>query len=131
MDIEINFTGNKKIDAVINGYTVKTDQRKEAGGDAEVPTSFELFLASLATCSGFYVKSFCDQRNIPSEQIRMFMHVERNPDNHSIEKIGIEIVLPPDFPEKYKSAVIKAADSCSVKKIILSPPEFEVFSSSF
>jgi len=35
-------------------------------------------------------------------------------------------VLPPDFPEKYKAAVIKAADTCSVKKHFLNPPEIQV-----
>lgn len=131
MEIEINFEGKKKVTAVISGYTVKTDQRKEVGGDAEYPTPFEMFFASLGTCTGHYVKSFCDQRNIPAGQIRLFMHIERSNDNKTIQKVITEIVLPPDFPEKYKSAVIKAAESCTVKKFIMNPPEFEVITASY
>jgi putative redox protein len=127
MEIEIFFAGNKKINANINGFTVKTDQPVQGGGDGQEPTPFELFLASLGTCAGIFVKSFCDQRNLPTENIRIIEHVERDPVKHSISKIGLEIKLPADFPEKYKSAVISAADLCSVKKLIQNPPEMTVY----
>jgi len=35
-------------------------------------------------------------------------------------------VLPPDFPEKYKEAAIKAAEQCTVKKHLLKPPVINV-----
>jgi hypothetical protein len=41
-------------------------------------------------------------------------------------KVAIEIMLPPDFPEKYRNAIVKTAGLCSVKKVILDPPEFEI-----
>jgi len=37
----------------------------------------------------------------------------------------MEITLPPDFPQKYKDAPIKAVDLCHVKKHFTAPPEFE------
>ncbi|NTV93040.1 MAG: osmotically inducible protein C, partial [Chlorobiaceae bacterium] len=43
-----------------------------------------------------------------------------------IGKIVLTIELPPDFPEKYKEAVINSANLCAVKKHIMDPPEFEV-----
>jgi ribosomal protein S12 methylthiotransferase accessory factor len=43
-----------------------------------------------------------------------------------VEKVMIDINLPPDFPEKYKAAVIKTAQSCSVKKYLDSPPEIQI-----
>ena len=130
MEIEIFFEGNKKINAKVNGFIVKTDQPVIAGGDGEAPSPFELFLASLGTCAGIFVKSFCDQRNIPSEKIKIMEHIERDPLSHSVSKIALEIMLPVDFPEKYRNAVISAADLCSVKKAIQNPPEFEVFTSA-
>jgi ribosomal protein S12 methylthiotransferase accessory factor len=42
-----------------------------------------------------------------------------------IEKIRMKLTLPPDFPEKYKPAIIKAVDLCYVKKHLHEPPEFE------
>jgi ribosomal protein S12 methylthiotransferase accessory factor len=41
----------------------------------------------------------------------------------------LDIQLPADFPEKYRAAVINAAELCLVKKTINNPPKFEVVSS--
>jgi hypothetical protein len=43
----INFTGNKKVDAHFRGFTLKSDQSVADGGDNTAPSSFELFLASI------------------------------------------------------------------------------------
>ncbi len=130
MDIEIFFAGNKKVNASINGFIVKTDQPVRAGGDGQEPSPFELFLASLGTCAGIYVKSFCDQRNLPTDNIKIIEHMEVDPIKHTVSKIGLEIRLPADFPEKYKDAVINSAELCTVKKLIQSQPEFEVYTST-
>ncbi len=42
-------------------------------------------------------------------------------------KIALEIQLPSEFPEKYKKAVIKAADQRAVKKHIFDPPAFDIY----
>ena len=43
-----------------------------------------------------------------------------------IGKIALEIQVPPDFPEKYKEAVIRSAEQCAVKKHLENPPKFAV-----
>lgn len=124
MDVEIRFDGNKKITALYKGFEIKTDQPVKAGGDGSAPSPFDLFIASIATCAGFYVKSFCDQRNISTENIRIVQSSQLNPETRMIDKIHIQLLLPSDFPEKYKQAVISAAEMCSVKKHIAQAPEF-------
>lgn len=127
MDIEIAFGGGKKINANINGKTIFTDQPVKVGGEDSAPTPFELFLASLGTCAGIFVKSFCDQRNIPTDNIKIIEHLEFNPIDHMVSKVGIEIKIPDDFPEKYRDAMINVADLCTVKKHLLKPPAMEVY----
>jgi len=114
--IEIFFDGGKKVNAVIHGFTVKTDQPIRSGGENTAPAPFNLFLASLATCAGFYVKAFCDQRNIPADDITLSMDYEVNSVTHLIGKIVIEIHVPDDFPDKYDTALINAAAVCAVKR---------------
>ncbi len=114
--IDIVFSGNKKVDARIDGFIVTTDQSEKSGGDNSAPSPFSLFLASLGTCAGIYVKSFCDQRGIPTEGIRLSMDYEYNPIRKMIGKFNIRIHVPGDFPEKYESAVINAAALCAVKR---------------
>ena len=124
--MEITLHGKKEVTASYNGYTIKTDQPLEAGGDASAPAPFDLFLASIGTCAGIYVKGFCDQRDIPTENIRIIQSMEFNRETRLISKIGLEIKLPADFPEKYKDAVINVANLCAVKKHLRNPPEIEV-----
>jgi putative redox protein len=122
----ITFDGNKKVSAHFREFTVHTDQPEKEGGENTAPSPFELFLASIGTCAGFYVASFCQSRSIPTGNISIVQTVFRNDTTHMVEKITLDIVLPPDFPEKYKAAVIKAADTCSVKKHLQAPPEIQV-----
>jgi len=129
MDIEVRFDGKKKVTALYKGFEIITDQPIKAGGDGSAPGPFDLFLASIATCAGFYVKSFCDQRGISADGICITQRMNHNPETRMIEQIHIEIKLPAGFPEKYKQAVILAAEQCAVKKHITSAPDFFLTSS--
>ncbi len=124
--MEITLEDKKKVIAKFGNYKVITDQPVEAGGEATAPSPFEMFLVSIGTCAGIFVKSFCDQRGIPSGDIKIIESFNYNPETHLIGKIKLDIQLPPDFPEKYKSAVISSANLCTVKKHLAFPPEIEV-----
>lgn len=125
-NMEVTLDGGKVVTAHINGKTIKTDQSVRNGGGGTAPEPFELFLASIGTCAGIYVKSFCDQRGIPAEGIKIIQSVEFDPEKRVPSVIKLDIQLPADFPEKYRSAVINAAELCLVKKTINNAPEFQV-----
>ncbi|NTU53847.1 MAG: osmotically inducible protein C [Chlorobiaceae bacterium] len=125
-DLIVSFAGGKKVNADFRGFTIETDQSEYAGGEGSAPEPFTLFLASIGTCAGIFVLSFCQSRQIPTEGIRLVQSHEAKPDGRGIGKITLTIELPPDFPEKYKDAVISAANLCAVKKHIMEPPVFEV-----
>lgn len=125
-DMIVTFGGGKKVNAEFNGFTIKTDQGVYAGGEGSAPEPFALFLASIGTCAGIFVLSFCQSRGIPTEGIRLVQGHEARESGRGIGRITITIELPPDFPEKYKDAVINAANLCAVKRHIMEPPVFEV-----
>jgi ribosomal protein S12 methylthiotransferase accessory factor len=129
ISMEVTLDGGKVITAHLNGKTIKTDQSVRNGGEGTAPEPFELFLASIGTCAGIYVKSFCDQREIPAENIRIIQSVEFDPERRVPSIIKLDIRLPAGFPEKYRAAVINAAELCLVKKTINFGPAFEVFTS--
>jgi ribosomal protein S12 methylthiotransferase accessory factor len=129
MDMMITFPGGKKVNAAYNGFTHQTDQPEAGGGENSAPSPFELFLASLGTCAGFYVLSFCQQRGIDPTAIQIRQSMEHDPQTHLITMVHMEIVLPVSYPEKYRAAVIQAAQSCTVKKHLDQPPKFNIFSS--
>jgi putative redox protein len=126
MDMMIDFPGGARVDAHFGPYTIPTDQPPMGGGEGAAPTPFALFLASLGTCAGIYVLGFCRQRNLPIEGLRILQRVHSNPATGMVEKVDLEIQLPPGFPEKYRQAVIHSAELCAVKKHLESPPHFEI-----
>ncbi len=123
----INFPGGLKVDAQFGPYTVSTDQPGPNGVPGSAPTPFATFLASIGTCAGIYVLGFCQQRGLPTEGIRIIQKMSSNPLTGMVGKVALEIQVPPDFPEKYHAALIRAADQCAVKKHFENPPEFQVY----
>jgi len=128
--MEIVFEGGKVVTALSHGHIIKTDQPVHSGGQDSAPSPYELFLASIGTCSGLYVKSFCDNRNIPVNNIRIVQTAEFDEETGLPTNIKLDIKLPPDFPEKYREAVISVAELCKVKKTMDDPPVFEIVASS-
>jgi len=124
MEINITFEANKKINANINGFVIKTDQPETVGGEGTAPNPFELFLASLGTCAGIFIKMFCDQRGISSEGIELKLNIDFN--GGLASKVIYNIDIPKDFPEKYIDSLKAVVDACKVKKNIFAPPLFEI-----
>ncbi len=125
MGIKITFPGNLKVNAEINGKIIPTDQARMAGGDGTAPEPFEYFLSSIGTCAGIYVLSFCKTRGIPTEGMEINQDIIYDPVRRRIGKVILDIQLPEGFPEKYKDAVIRAADQCAVKRYLMDPFEVE------
>lgn len=128
MDITISFPGGKKVIADAGGMIITTDQSKTHGGDGSAPTPFAHFLASIGTCAGIYVLSFCQERGIPTDSITLTERLEyaSGDGRTKLARIVIDINVPTEFPEKYHKALIKVADQCAVKKTTMDPPLFEI-----
>ena len=127
--MEITFDGGKVITAHHHGHSIRTDQPVNNGGTDSAPSPFGLYMASIGTCAGIYVKSFCDNRKIPADDIKMILTTQYNKETGLPVNIKIDIRIPPEFPEKYRNSLINAAELCKVKKSIASPPVFEIVTS--
>ncbi|MBN2800942.1 MAG: OsmC family protein [Deltaproteobacteria bacterium] len=123
MEFEISFPGGLRVDANVFGQVVPTDQPVMAGGSGSAPAPFTLFLASIGTCAGIYVLHFCKTRGIPTEGVRILQRIAGRPDQ-TLGAVELEIEVPATFPEKYHSAILRAADQCAVKKVMENPPAF-------
>jgi ribosomal protein S12 methylthiotransferase accessory factor len=123
MEMEIEFPGGQKIETGFKGTTITV------GSDIEGEPALEpldLFFVSLGLCAGKYVMEFCRTRDMPYEKIKIALRTQWDEDKKMHTRVQINIQLPKEFPEKYKKAVIKTVNLCSVKKHILTPPTFEV-----
>jgi ribosomal protein S12 methylthiotransferase accessory factor len=126
MELEITFPGGKRVDAAFMDQIIRTDQSRQSGGDGSAPEPYLLFLASLGTCAGIYVLGFCQSRGLSTDGVRLTQKMDWDAATHRLAKISLEIHVPPDFPEKYRGALVRAADQCAVKKTLLSPPDFHI-----
>jgi ribosomal protein S12 methylthiotransferase accessory factor len=126
--MEITFEGGKVITAHLGHHKIRTDQPVNNGGSNTAPSPFDLYMASIGTCAGVYVKSFCDNRKIPTDNIKLIQRAEYDEETGLPLSITIEIILPDDFPERYRASVISVAELCKVKKSIANPPIFKVTS---
>jgi putative redox protein len=124
MELFIDFPGGSRTDAHFGNFTVSTDQPPAASA----PTPFDFFLSSIGTCAGTYVLGFCRQHNLPVQDIRIVERIHTNSMSGMVEKIDLEIQIPPTFPEKYRNALIRSAELCAVKKHLENPPTFIITS---
>ncbi|MCX6100995.1 MAG: OsmC family protein [Candidatus Bipolaricaulota bacterium] len=115
MSMEIVFPGGKRVDALYKGFCVHTDQPEDVGGANSAPSPFDLFLASLGTCAGYYVLSFCQRRNLPTDAISLALSAVRDAGGHGIARIEIVVTLPSEFPGEVVDACARAADQCAVR----------------
>ena len=125
--MKITFSDGEKVRAEINNQIITADRPVTAGGDGSVPSPLDYFLASLGTCTGMYVLNFCKQKQIDTRGLALTQrmeYVETDDGKNKLAKVAIEINLPSGFPEKYRDAIIRTAELCPVKKIIMNPPEF-------
>ena len=127
MDIIITFPGGKRVDATFDdGLTVHTDQPVSAGGDGAEVGPYDLFLASLGTCAGYYALAFCQARGLPTDGLALIQHVTTDPATKLPARVDLELRLPPGFPAHQRAAVQRAAEHCKVKKVLAAPPQVAV-----
>ena len=124
--MKIELGSGLAVNAHFKNHIISSDQPTRSGGEDAAPSPFDLFLASIGLCAGFYVQSFCRQREISTANVSLTLQTERNPELKRIAKVQLRIHLPSDFPEKYRRAVLRSVEQCSVKRHILDPPEFEI-----
>jgi len=129
MKIEVSMLDGQQLKAKFGHHEIVSDQSIKAGGKEEYPEPFDYFLASMPLCAAFYIRKFCEQRDISTDGITLSQNNENaNDENEDKYKkvISIKVNLPEQFPQKYRKALIASANTCTVKKVIQAMPEFEI-----
>lgn len=126
IEFNVSFPGGVAVDATFRGHTVRTDQPEPLGGNTAM-SPFDLFMASIATCAGYYALRFCQERDIATEGLGVRMTAEKHTgEKKGIARFDIEVTPPPGFPEKYREAIIRAIDQCTVKRHLVDPPAIDI-----
>jgi len=120
--MEIVFGDGLRVRAEFDGLTVETDQLVASGGEGTAASPYDLFLASLGTCAGYFALRFMRQRGIDATGARLTLSSEKDPETGLAAVVTIDLELPLGFPDKYRDAVVRAMDQCKVKRQLEHPP---------
>ncbi len=126
MEIKVNFLDNLKVEAKFDDFTVVADQPIRYKGDGSAPGPFDYFLASSAMCAAYFVKVYCNSRDIPTENIRLSQNNIVDPENRYNQIFQIQVELPESVSEKDRLGIMRSIDRCTVKKVVQTGPEFKV-----
>ncbi len=126
MEIKVNFLDNLRLEARFDDFTVIADQPIRYKGDGSAPGPFDYFLASSALCAAYFVKLYCQTRNIPTENIRLSQNNIVDPENRYNQIFKIQVELPADISEKDRLGILRSIDRCTVKKVVQAGPEFVI-----
>jgi ribosomal protein S12 methylthiotransferase accessory factor len=126
MEIKVNFLDKLRLEAKFDDFTVIADQPIRYKGDGSAPGPFDYFLASSALCAAYFVKLYCDTRNIPTENIRLSQNNIVDPENRYQQIFKIQVELPADISDKDRQGILRSIDRCTVKKVVQAGPEFVI-----
>jgi putative redox protein len=122
----VSFPGGVMVDAHYKGHTLRTDQPEKNGGGDTALSPFDLFIASIATCMGFYALRFCQERSISTDGLRLSLEPIRDEEKKMVATVRVSLELPAAFPDKYRTPIRRAVEHCSVKAHLADPPRFEL-----
>ena len=126
MEIKVNFLDNLKVEAKFDDFSVVADQPIRYKGDGAAPGPFDYFLASSAMCAAYFVRVYCNSRDIPTENIRLSQNNIVDPEDRYKQIFKIQVELPESISEKHRLGIIRSIDRCTVKKVVQTGPEFVV-----
>ena len=126
MEIKVNFLDKLRLEAKFDDFTVIADQPIRYKGDDSAPGPFDYFLASSALCAAYFVKLYCDTRNISTENIRLSQNNIVDPENRYQQIFKIQVELPEDISANDRQGILRSIERCTVKKVVQAGPEFVI-----
>ena len=126
MEIKVNFLDKLRLEAKFDDFTVIADQPIRYKGDGSAPGPFDYFLASSALCAAYFVKLYCETRNLSTENIRLSQNNIVDPENRYQQIFKIQVELPEDISANDRQGILRSIERCTVKKVVQAGPEFVI-----
>lgn len=126
MQVNVRFLENLRLEATFEDHKVISDQPIRYKGDGTAPAPYDYFLASSALCAAYFVKVYCQARDISTDDIKVTQNNVVDPDNRYSQTILIDIELPASISAHDREGILKAMDRCTVKRVIQNNPGFKI-----
>jgi putative redox protein len=124
--IVVTWDGGARFTADIRGHKLVVDQPAKGGGEDSAPMPAELLPASLGTCIALYVQRFLATRSLDASGLEVAVSAVGAPNPNRIARFDVDVKIPGGVPEKYRDAVKRAAEGCTVHHTLMNAPEIAV-----
>ena len=109
MKITTKYLENLRIQAAFDDFKIIADQPIRYKGDGSAPGPFDYFLASSVMCAAYFVKVYCNARNIATDDIEITQDNIVDPENRYKQNFHLKIKFPPGISEKDKKYLRRTA----------------------
>ena len=124
--ITVTWDGGVRFTADVRGHKVVVDQPVKAGGQDSAPMPLELMPTSLGTCVALFVQQFLATRGLDATGLTVEVETLGAANPHRIGRFEVNVRIPGGVPEKYRDAVKRAAEGCTVHHTLTHHPEIDV-----
>ncbi|MDH3497254.1 MAG: OsmC family protein [Gemmatimonadota bacterium] len=124
--ITVTWDGGVRFTADIRGHKLTVDQPTKAGGEDSAPMPVELLPASLGTCVALYVQQFLATRGLDPTGMTVVVTAAGAPRPNRLARFALEVKIPGGVPEKYRDAVQRTAEGCTVHHTLTHTPQIAV-----
>jgi uncharacterized OsmC-like protein len=98
----------------IRDHVFFSDMSIKDGGKDEAPSPAELLVSSLGACLGMTINTYCKSHGYDSKDMDISMTYLLADNPKRIKNITIDIVLPENFPDNRKQAILNSMKSCVI-----------------
>jgi uncharacterized OsmC-like protein len=102
------------------------DQPTEMNGDDLGPTPTELFVASLASCVGFYARRYLHRHELDATGLSVEVSYAMATKPSRVGEVTLRIVVPAGVPMERQAALLAMAGHCTVHNTLTVTPEVRI-----
>ena len=110
----------------IRDHVFTVDQPIADGGTDTAPTPTELFVASLTSCIGFYVRRYLARHQLPADGLEVTARYLMGSRPARVSEIQVDIELPAEVPADRREALLAVAGHCTVHNSLEDPPAVRI-----
>jgi putative redox protein len=116
--ITTRYLGDMLFESDLGNHTVRIDVPAAMGGSDRGPTPPELFIASLGSCVGAFVASYCQRTAIDTEAMTVDVSFDKTGQPTRLTNLHVTVNLPNGFCGDREKALQQVAEHCPVHETI-------------
>ena len=117
-EVVTKYLGDMLFETQLGNHTIQIDVPGVMGGSDRGPTPPELFVASLGSCVGAFVASYCSKAEINMEGMNVVVSFDKANNPTRLTNLQVKVNMPNDGCKNREKAIQMAASHCPVHETI-------------